>query len=221
MKNTTQLPSLEEFKKQAKTLKRLDKSHKTFNSALNALALRFGYKSWNVIRTKLMDVPSPINGGTLAINNSVSPSRILSFSFDEMNYSMTYVITMGDSTLYKGHSLDEASIILEKGARKKYSVRISGKSILIGNILIPYDIYHSRKSLYLYTPLDEIISNLEELEEEADEVSALNIRSQIEDIEDGDKFLFCSKMSPELVSYEYDPDKFNKICENLLDLTLR
>lgn len=54
MQNTI-LPSTQEFKKQAKELKKKDKNIKSLGHALNIMAQKFGYKNWNTIKDLLVD----------------------------------------------------------------------------------------------------------------------------------------------------------------------
>jgi len=66
MQNTT-LPSTQEFKKQAKVLKKKDKNIKSLGHALNIMAQKFGHKNWNTIKDLLVD-KEPLVLTTVYIN---------------------------------------------------------------------------------------------------------------------------------------------------------
>lgn len=66
MQNTT-LPSIQEFKKQAKELKKKDKNIKSLGHALNIMAQKFGHKNWNTIKDYLVD-KEPLVFTTVYIN---------------------------------------------------------------------------------------------------------------------------------------------------------
>ncbi len=66
MQNTT-LPSIQEFKKQAKALKKKDKNIKSLGHALNIMAQKFGHKNWNTIKDNLED-KEPLVFTTVHIN---------------------------------------------------------------------------------------------------------------------------------------------------------
>jgi len=55
MKNTT-LPSIEDFKKEAKQLREKDETIKGHMNSLHILARKYGYKNWNTIRPELLKV---------------------------------------------------------------------------------------------------------------------------------------------------------------------
>lgn len=221
MKNTTQLPSLEEFKKEAKSLKRTDKSHKTLNSALNALALRFGYKSWNVIKTKLISVPDPITEGILAIECSTTPPRVLGFVFDDKKHDMTYTAKEGDKTLYEGHSLSEASRLFKNSELKAYEVELWGKSIKINNTPIPESVYGSKDAPYRYASMLKVMQELGATHS-IPSAEVLNVMNSEGGKNEGRGYVFRPIHAPEkVISYSVDPDKFNSICQNMLDQTKR
>ena len=54
MRNTI-LPSLEEFKKEAKTLRENNLELKSHGEALNKLAMNYGHRSWKAIRPLLKE----------------------------------------------------------------------------------------------------------------------------------------------------------------------
>ena len=66
MQNTI-LPSTQEFKKQAKALKKKDKNIKSLGHALNIMAQKFGHKNWNTIKDLLED-KEPLVFTTVYIN---------------------------------------------------------------------------------------------------------------------------------------------------------
>lgn len=55
MENTT-LPSIENFKKEARQLREKDETIKSHTKSLNILARKYGYKNWNTIRPELLKV---------------------------------------------------------------------------------------------------------------------------------------------------------------------
>ncbi len=80
MQNTI-LPSTQEFKKQAKELKKKDKNIKSLGHALNIMAQKYGHKNWNTIKDFLVK-KEPLVLTTVYINiytrqdNEIYPSKM-------------------------------------------------------------------------------------------------------------------------------------------------
>jgi len=237
MKIETNLPSLQDFRKQAKELKKIERSHQTLNSALNALAHRFGYKSWNHIKNKLMDVPSPIKSGTLAINNDVDPKIVLSFKCtiaDKLynGIEMKYTTIQGNNTLYSGSLLTEAYKYINGDFTSLYKItkdmsKEEGHNITINGVSILDAVFDDSRVNYIYMHRSQREAELEEMIDSADsEAEVISLNAELEDItlfEEDTKhpennFIFANDNRYDFVTYD-DVD-FNKICQTILDVNM-
>lgn len=230
MKHTT-LPTLQEFKQEAKSLKK-NKSIKTLGEALNTLAKDYGFKNWNIIKTKLIDTSSTINKGTLCINDKIKPTRTLEFVFNNSSVNnpiMEYNVIEESVIIYTSKSLHDAHTaffnfennIENNPQLKPFEILIENhKTVNINGISVPDHVFDNEILPYRYRKVSHELYALRNKIKDG----TLLIQ-QFEDADDKiqklktlpDEHLFVNALDTmEFCSASHDTLKFNSICQKVL-----
>jgi len=232
--NTT-LPTLMEFKQIAKTFKKNNPTINTLGEALNVLAKQYGFKSWNVIKTKLVDIPL-LSKGVLLIDTNKTPNRSLEFYFNnssEDNPFMEYYVIEDSTILYTTRSINDAHIVFltldtsldTESQLIPYELIITDRYIMINNTTINKTVFDNEILPYKCISTEHELRSLRNKVKNG-LVPRFNferfVYPKIEKLKVlSDDYIFNHIMEDSFCSAQTDTATFNFLCKRVLIETAR